>query len=106
MDAVLSEGFIDQCAMASPTQLESFAFGRKGSRRRGILMALIAHSICHGAVHIGEQDSRIIRTMGVMTARATSLGDGVIHMLFLKRRRFGLMTGKTEGRNRILQQLS
>ncbi len=66
--------------MASPAQLKSLPFGRKGCLRGGFLMALVAHSVRHGAMHVRIQDASIIGAMGVMTARATTFGNGVIHM--------------------------
>ncbi len=70
--------------MASPAQLKSFPFGRKGRLRCGFLMALVAHSIRHGAVHIRIQNTSIIGAMGVVTARATTFGNWVIHVPLLE----------------------
>lgn len=105
MDTVLHECIIDHCAVAASAQLKSFPFGGKGRLRRRLLMALVAHSVRYGTVHIGKQDSSTIRAMGIMTARATTFGDWIIHVLLFERRVLGLVAGKAECRNGIFQQM-
>ena len=90
MDPVLVECLIHHRAMASPAQLVPRLFGRKGLRGRWIFMALIAHLTGNRLVNIGVEHSSFVRTMRIMAARATRFRDGIVHVLFLERRRFRL----------------
>jgi hypothetical protein len=102
MHPVLAECLVDHRAMASPAQLVPFLFGRKGLWRRWIFMALIAHLIGNRPVNIREEHACFIRTMRIMTARAAGFCDGIIHVLFLERRRSRLVTLQAESRHVVL----
>ena len=102
MDPVLAECLIDHRAMASPAQLVPRLFGRKRIRGRWILMALIAHLIGNRLVNVRVEHPSSIRTMRIMTARAARFRDGIVHVLFLERRRSRLVALQAESRHLVL----
>ncbi len=57
VDAVLAEYIIDHRAVTAAAQFEPLPFGREGRWRSGIFVALIAHPVGYGLVHIRVQDA-------------------------------------------------
>jgi len=102
MDPVLAECLVDHRAMASPAQLVSRLFGRKGFRGSRVFMALIAHLIGNGPVDVRVEHPSLIRTVRIMTARAARFRYGIVHVLFLERRRCRLVALQAESRHVVL----
>ncbi len=102
MDPVLAEGLIHHRAMASPAELVPRFFGRKGLRGRWVFMALIAHLIGNGLMEVRVEYPSPIRTMRIVTTGAARFRDGIVHVLFLERRRSRLVALQTESRHIVL----
>jgi hypothetical protein len=101
VDPVLAERLIDHRAMASPAQFIARLFGRKGIRGRWVFMALIAHFIGNRLVNVRVEHPSPIRTVRIVTARAARFRDGIVHVLFLERRRSRLVALEAESRHLI-----
>ena len=99
---VLAEHVVQLGAVASAAQLEPRPFRREGRGRRCIFMALIAHLIGNRLVNVRVEHPCPIRTMRIMTARAARFRDGIVHVLFLERRRCRLVALQAESRHLIL----
>ena len=67
-------------------------------------MTLVAHFLGNGHMNIIVKNSRLIRTVWVMTRGATGCSNGIVHMLLDKDRLVGFMATGTEGISVIFQK--
>jgi hypothetical protein len=105
VDLVFVQCLVHHAAVAGSAKLITCPLGLKRICGGCCFVALVALTIGHRGMDIGEEYSRSIRTMGVMAGRAIRFGYGIFNVLLGKSRSICLMTAHTEGGQFSLQKL-
>jgi len=101
---LLQEGLVQHVAVAAAAQLEPRLLHHESILRRGFHVALVAHLVEDGRMHVRPEDAPRFRAMGIVTGRTPGLSHGIVHVLGGEGGLIGTVTVRAQGGLALGQQ--